>query len=184
MFLSSPEKTFHDRPNGLRKDVAEILEGLHPAFVRWPGGLCGRRYLVGEPFRMEEVSGRSCRTVGRIQYLGYRCSYGFGYYEMLQFCEDIDAKAMFVCNVGLGCQYRMGDASPESKIAYYLDDCMDAIEYAIGDVTTEWGAKRAEQGHPEPFPLQYVEIGNENWGDEYDKRFDIFYTAIKAKYPS
>ncbi|MFR5757558.1 MAG: hypothetical protein ACLUE2_03385 [Bacteroides cellulosilyticus] len=64
-----------------------------------------------------------------------------------------------------------GDASPESKIAYYLDDCMDAIEYAIGDVTTEWGAKRAEQGHPEPFPLQYVEIGNENWGDEYDKRF-------------
>lgn len=132
---------------------------------------------------MEEVSGRSCARSGEYSTWGYRCSYGFGYHEMLQFCEDIDAKAMFVCNVGLGCQYRMGDASPESKIAYYLDDCMDAIEYAIGDVTTEWGAKRAEQGHPEPFPLQYVEIGNENWGDEYDKRFDIFYTAIKAKYP-
>ena len=68
---------------------------------------------------------------------------------------------MFVCNVGLGCQFRMGDACPDDKISYYLDDCMDAIEYALGDVTTEWGKRRAADGHAEPFPLQYVEIGNE-----------------------
>ena len=178
-----PEKTFHDRPNGLRKDVAEILEGLHPAFVRWPGGCVVEGISLENRFEWKKSLGDPAARSGEYSTWGYRCSYGFGYHEMLQFCEDIDAKAMFVCNVGLGCQYRMGDASPESKIAYYLDDCMDAIEYAIGDVTTEWGAKRAEQGHPEPFPLQYVEIGNENWGDEYDKRFDIFYTAIKAKYP-
>ena len=134
-------------------------------------------------FEWKKTLGDPAERSGEYSTWGYRCSYGFGYYELLQFCEDIGAKAMFVCNVGLGCQYRMGDASPENKIAYYLDDCMDAIEYAIGDVTTEWGAKRAEQGHPAPFPLQYVEIGNENWGDEYDKRFDIFYTAIKEKYP-
>ena len=178
-----PEKTFRDRPNGLRKDVAEILEGLHPAFVRWPGGCVVEGISLENRFEWKKSLGDPAARSGEYSTWGYRCSYGFGYHEMLQFCEDIDAKAMFVCNVGLGCQYRMGDASPESKIDYYLDDCMDAIEYAIGDVTTEWGAKRAEQGHPEPFPLQYVEIGNENWGDEYDKRFDIFYTAIKAKYP-
>lgn len=102
---------------------------------------------------------------------------------MLQFCEDIGAKAMYVCNVGLGCQFRMGDACPEDEIAFYMDDCMDAIEYALGDETTEWGARRAADGHPAPFPLQYVEIGNENWGPEYDRRFDMFYKAIKEKYP-
>lgn len=90
---------------------------------------------------------------------------------------------MYVCNVGLGCQFRMGDACSEDKIDFYLNDCLDAIEYALGDKTTEWGARRTADGHPKPFPLQYVEIGNENWGDEYDKRFDIFYKTIKEKYP-
>ena len=178
-----PEKTFRNRPNGLRNDVAEMLAGLQPAFVRWPGGCVVEGISLENRFEWKKTLGDPAARSGEYSTWGYRCSYGFGYYEILQFCEDIGAKAMFVCNVGLGCQYRMGDASPENKIAYYLDDCMDAIEYAIGDVTTEWGAKRAEQGHPAPFPLQYVEIGNENWGDEYDKRFDIFYTAIKEKYP-
>lgn len=178
-----PEKTFRDRPNGLRNDVAEMLNGLHPAFVRWPGGCVVEGISLENRFEWKKTLGDPAARPGEYSTWGYRCSYGFGYHEMLQFCEDINADAMFVCNVGLGCQYRMGDASPESKIAYYLDDCMDAIEYALGDVTTEWGAKRAAQGHPQAFPLKYVEIGNENWGDEYDKRFDIFYKAIKAKYP-
>lgn len=178
-----PEKTFRNRPNGLRNDVAEMLAGLQPAFVRWPGGCVVEGISLENRFEWKKTLGDPAARSGEYSTWGYRCSYGFGYYEMLQFCEDIGAKAMFVCNVGLGCQYRMGDASPENKIVYYLDDCMDAIEYAIGDVTTEWGSKRAEQGHPAPFPLQYVEIGNENWGAEYDKRFDIFYTAIKEKYP-
>lgn len=132
---------------------------------------------------MEKTLGDPAARPGEYSTWGYRCSYGFGYYEMLQFCEDIGAKAMFVCNVGLGCQFRMGDACPEDKISYYLDDCMDAIEYALGDVTTEWGKRRTADGHAEPFPLQYVEIGNENWGPEYDRRFDLFYKAIKEKYP-
>lgn len=178
-----PEKTFRDRPNGLRNDVAEMLNGLHPAFVRWPGGCVVEGISLENRFEWKKTLGDPASRSGEYSTWGYRCSYGFGYHEMLQFCEDINADAMFVCNVGLGCQYRMGDASPESKIAYYLDDCMDAIEYALGDATTEWGAKRAAQGHPQAFPLKYVEIGNENWGDEYDKRFDIFYQAIKEKYP-
>lgn len=178
-----PENTFRNHPNGLRNDVAEMLAGLQPTFVRWPGGCVVEGISLENRFEWKKTLGDPAARPGEYSTWGYRCSYGFGYYEMLQFCEDIQAKAMFVCNVGLGCQYRMGDASPESRIAYYLDDCMDAIEYAIGDVKTEWGAKRAEQGHPEPFPLQYVEIGNENFGAEYDKRFDIFYKAIKEKYP-
>lgn len=178
-----PENTFHNHSNGLRNDVAEMLAGLQPAFVRWPGGCVVEGISLENRFEWKKTLGDPAARSGEYSTWGYRCSYGFGYYEMLQFCEDINAKAMFVCNVGLGCQARMGDASPESKIAYYLDDCMDAIEYAIGDVNTEWGGKRAEQGHPAPFPLQYVEIGNENWGTEYDRRLDIFYKAIKEKYP-
>lgn len=178
-----PEKTFCNRPNGLRKDVAETLVGLKPAFVRWPGGCVVEGISLENRFEWKKTLGDPAARPGEYSTWGYRCSYGFGYYEMLQFCEDINAGAMFVCNVGLGCQARMGDASPENRIEYYLDDCMDAIEYALGDASTEWGTKRIEHGHPEAFPLKYVEIGNENWGDEYDKRFDIFYAAIKEKYP-
>ncbi len=178
-----PEKTFNNRPNGLRKDVADMLVGLQPAFVRWPGGCVVEGITLENRFEWKKTLGDPAARPGEYSTWGYRCSYGFGYYELLQFCEDIGADAMFVCNVGLGCQARMSDACPDDEIEYYVDDCMDAIEYAIGDVTTEWGALRAKAGHPEPFPLKYVEIGNENWGREYDKRFDIFYKAIKAKYP-
>jgi alpha-L-arabinofuranosidase len=178
-----PENTFNNHPNGLRKDVAGMIAGLKPAFVRWPGGCVVEGITLSNRFEWKKTLGDPAARSGEYSTWGYRCSYGFGYYELLQFCEDLNAGAMFVCNVGLGCQYRIGEASPESEIAYYLDDCLDAIEYALGDVSTEWGAKRAAAGHPAPFPLKYVEIGNENWGDEYDKRFDLFYSAIKEKYP-
>lgn len=178
-----PENTFNQRPNGLRTDVAEMIVGLKPAFVRWPGGCVVEGITLDNRFEWKKTLGDPASRSGEYSTWGYRCSYGFGYYEMLQFCEDINAEAMYVCNVGLGCQYRMADASLENQIQYYVDDCLDAIEYAIGDVDTKWGALRAEHGHPTKFPLKYVEIGNENWGDEYDKRFDIFYKAVKAKYP-
>ena len=178
-----PKNTFNNRSNGLRKDVAEILAGLRPSFVRWPGGCVVEGITLDNRFEWKKTLGDPAGRSGEYSTWGYRCSYGFGYYEMLQFCEDIGAEAMYVCNVGLGCQFRMADASSQDSIAYYLQDCMDAIEYAIGDASTTWGAKRAAAGHHEPFPLKYVEIGNENWGVEYDKRFDIFYKAIKEKYP-
>ncbi|KAA6337793.1 Extracellular exo-alpha-L-arabinofuranosidase [termite gut metagenome] len=178
-----PEKTFNNRLNGLRKDVAGMIADLNPAFVRWPGGCVVEGISLGNRFEWKETLGDPAARSGQYSLWGYRCSYGFGYYELLQFCEDLNAKAMFVCNVGISCQARTSEASPADQIEYYLDDCLDAIEYALGDVTTEWGTIRAAAGHPAPFPLQYVEIGNENWGDEYDKRFDLFYSAIKEKYP-
>lgn len=178
-----PEKTFTNRPNGLRRDVAEMIVGLKPAFFRWPGGCVVEGITLDNRFEWKKTLGDPAARPGEYSTWGYRCSYGFGYYEMLQFCEDIGAKAMYVCNAGLGCQFRMGDACPNHEIDFYIDDCLDAIEYALGDETTEWGARRAADGHPEPFPLQYVEIGNENWGPEYDHRFDLFYKTIKEKYP-
>jgi alpha-L-arabinofuranosidase len=178
-----PEKTFHNRENGLRNDVAQMLAGLKPGFIRWPGGCVVEGITTHNRFEWKKTLGDHAERSGEYSLWGYRNTYGFGYYELLQFCEDIGADAMFVGSVGIGCQYRMGDACSAEKIEYYLDDCLDAIEYALGDINTEWGAKRAAAGHPKPFPLRYVEIGNENWGDEYDKRFDIFYKAIKARYP-
>jgi alpha-L-arabinofuranosidase len=178
-----PEKTFNNRPNGLRPDVAGFLQDLRPAFVRWPGGCVVEGISLDNRFEWKKTLGDPARRPGIYDTWGYRCSYGFGYHEFLQFCEDIKAGGMFVCNVGIGCQYRMGDICSDREIAFYVDDALDAIEYALGDLTSEWGAKRAAAGHPNPFPLKYVEIGNENWGTVYNARFDIFYKAIKEKYP-
>lgn len=182
-YVSLFPPTFNARYNGMREDVAKYLADLKPAFFRWPGGCVVEGISLPNRFDWKKTLGDPAARPGEYSTWGYRCSYGMGYHEVLQYCEDIGAKMMFVCNVGLGCQFRMGDACPEDEIETYLDDCMDAIEYAIGGVDTEWGALRAKQGHMHPFPLKYVEIGNENWGAEYDRRFDIFYKAIKEKYP-
>jgi alpha-N-arabinofuranosidase len=178
-----PENTFKNRPNGLRKDVAEFLAGLHPAFIRWPGGCIVEGISLINRVEWKKTLGDPAARPGQYDTWGYRNSYGFGYHEFLQYCEDIGARSMYVCNVGLGCQYRVGDACSDRDVQYYINDALDAVEYAIGDRSTTWGAKRAEAGHPEPFPLQYVEIGNENWGRLYNQRFNLFYKAIKDKYP-
>ena len=182
-YVSLFPPTFNDRYNGMREDVAHYLADLKPAFFRWPGGCVVEGISLHNRFDWKKTLGDPAARPGEYSTWGYRCSYGMGYHEVLQYCEDIGAKMMFVCNVGLGCQYRMGDACSEEEIDSYLDDCMDAIEYALGGVDTEWGVLRAKQGHVLPFPLQYVEIGNENWGAEYDRRFDLFYKTIKEKYP-
>jgi alpha-L-arabinofuranosidase len=177
------EHTFKDRPNGMRPDVAEMLVGLHPGFIRWPGGCVVEGITLGNRFEWKKTLGDPMARSGQYSTWGYRSTYGYGYFEHLQFCEDIGAKAMFVCNVGLGCQARVGDACKTGDVQYYIDDVLDAIEYALGDPSTEWGAKRAAAGHPAPFPLQFIEIGNENNGPVYNERFDLFYKAIKSKYP-
>jgi alpha-L-arabinofuranosidase len=178
-----PESTYKNRPNGLRRDVAEFLEAMHPAFIRWPGGCIVEGISLINRVEWKKTLGDPADRPGQYDTWGYHNSYGFGYHEYLQFCEDIGAKAMFVCNVGLGCQYRVGDACSEGEVQYYINDVLDAIEYATGDKSTSWGAKRVAAGHPDPFPLQYIEIGNENWGPVYNKRCDMFYKAIKARYP-
>lgn len=178
-----PEDTFHGRENGLRKDIAETLDGLHPAFVRWPGGCIVEGITLSDRVKWKETIGDPAQRPGVYDTWGYRATMGFGYHEFLEFCEDLGADGMYVCNVGLGCQGRVGDACPDSEVDYFVQDALDAIDYALGDGTTKWSAMRVAAGHPEPFPLKYVEIGNENWGPLYEKRYSIFYNAIKARYP-
>ena len=178
-----PQETFRNRENGLRRDVAETLEALHPAFIRWPGGGIVEGITLSNRVKWKETIGDPVKRPGQYNLWGYRSTYGFGYHEFLQFCEDIGADAMFVCNAGLGGQAAVGDACPEEELDLFIADALDAIDYALGDGTTDWSRRRVENGHPGPFPLKYVEIGNENWGPVYEKRHDKFYKAIKAKYP-
>ena len=178
-----PFETFRNRANGLRKDIAETLEAMRPAFVRWPGGCVVEGITLSNRIKWKETIGDPVTRPGVYDTWGYRTTMGFGYHEFLQFCEDIGAGGMLVCNVGLGCQGRVGDACKEDEVDSFIEDVLDAIDYALGDGTTEWSRKRVENGHPAPFPLKYVEIGNENWGPVYEKRYDKFYKAIKEKYP-
>ena len=133
--------------------------------------------------KWKETIGDIVKRPGEYNLWGYRSTYGFGYHEFLQFCEDIDADGMFVCNAGMSCLFRNGDYwEEENRIDNLIQDALDAIEYALGDTTTVYGKRRAENGHAAPFPLKYVEVGNENVGLRYVKNYNRFYKAIKEKY--
>jgi alpha-L-arabinofuranosidase len=174
-----PKKTFKARPNGLREDLATMLEDLEPSFVRFPGGC----WVEGDNL---ELSYRWKQTVGdvadrRYQYniWQYWSTNGLGFHEYLQLCEDLAAEPLFVINVGMSHH----GIVPMSGMREWVQDALDAIEYANGPADSRWGSKRAMNGHPAPFNLRYMEIGNENGGPEYAERYALFHDAIKAKYP-
>jgi alpha-L-arabinofuranosidase len=180
--------TFKNRENGMRPDLANMLWQMHPKFMRFPGGC----FVEGQEspdnaFRWE-------RTIGPIEQReghwnvnwGYRTTDGLGYHEYLQLAEDLGAKPLYVVNVGLW----HGGMTPYDSIQSWIDECLNAIEYANGPVTSKYGALRAKNGHPEPFGLEYLEVGNENnqpdprqQSDHYYERYEQFYKAIRAKYP-
>ena len=179
-----PEDTYKGHKNGLRNDVATMLADLKPNFIRWPGGCIVEGLTMENRVKWKETIGDIVERPGEYNLWGYRSTYGFGYHEFLQFCEDINAYGMFVCNAGMSCLFRNGDFySQPSQINELIQEALDAIEYAIGDSTTFWGKKRAENGHPKAFPLRYVEVGNENIGMRYAENYKLFYSAIKKKYP-
>ena len=188
--------TYKGRENGCRIDLAELLEALHPKFMRFPGGC----YVEGQTTPRNSLHNRFewKNTIGPIEQRpghlsvnwGYNITDGFGYHEMLQLSEDLGAEPLFVVNVGLG----HGWLQPYDQLEEYIQEALDAIEYANGDAkTTKWGALRAKNGHPEPFGLRLLEVGNENanfyfdsnrdQSDHYFERYIQFYKAIKAKYP-
>lgn len=183
--------TFKDRPNGMRPDLAQMLADMHPRFLRFPGGC----FVEGQG--SPDNAFRWKRTIGPIEEReghenvnwGYRTSDGIGFHEYLQLSEDIGAKPLYVVNVGIW----HGGCDPYDQIDKWIEECLDAIEYANGDKSTKYGRMRAKNGHPEPFGLEYIEIGNENYNyhmennsdqsDHYPERYIQFYNAIKAKYP-
>lgn len=178
-----PKETFRNRTNGLRKDLAEYLEALKPAFVRWPGGCFVEGINIESAPNWKTSIGPIEKRPGTFSVWAYWSSDGFGYHEYLQFCEDIGAKALYVFNAGVSCEFRSGTFIPDEELQPVIDDVLDAIEYAVGPATSKWGKVRAANGHPKPFPLEYVEVGNEQHGPFYARRFNRFYDAIKKKYP-
>ncbi|MGV3614712.1 MAG: alpha-L-arabinofuranosidase C-terminal domain-containing protein [Fimbriimonas sp.] len=178
-----PAKTWKNRPNGLRPDLAQMIVDLKPAFVRWPGGCVVEGISVDNRPRWEQTIGPvEARTQQFIPW-GYWNSNGFGYHEFLQFCEDLNAEPLYVFNVGVSCAFRSGTYLPDSELPALIQNTLDAIEYAVGPVTSKWGALRAKNGHPKPFRMNTVEIGNEQQGARYGARVKLFTQAIKAKYP-
>ncbi len=173
--------TYKNRENGLRIELAKYLEDLKPDFVRYPGG-CYVQGLSWEsaPDWRKMVCPPEERP-GMWGYWKYRSTDGFGYHEFLEFCEDINADAMYVSFAGM--TVHPDNNWPIEEIDTIIQQTIDAIEYALGPTDSKWGSVRAKMGHPKPFPLKYVEIGNEHpvavYGDYYVK----FREAIKAKYP-
>ncbi len=179
--------TYKNRPNGCRKDLAEKLADLQPKFMRFPGGC----FVEG---MSRETAYEWKRTIGPVEERpghmnanwGYLCTDGMGYHEYLQLAEDLGAEPLYVVNVGIW----HGGNQPYNQLDEYIQNALDAIEYANGDATTPWGRKRIENGHKKPFNLRLIEVGNENYqanpneqSDHYAERYAQFYKAIKAKYP-
>ena len=175
--------SFKDRKNGLRIDLMEMMAEMRPKFLRFPGG----NYLEGNNFAnrfdWKQTIGHPDERPGHQSPWGYRSSDGLGLLEFLQWAEDIGGEPV----VGVFAGYVLnGDHLDGEFVKPFIQDALDEIEYIMGDATTKWGAVRARDGHPEPFPLHYVEIGNEDFFDRsgsYPNRFKMFYEAIKARYP-
>ena len=178
-----PQETFRGHKNGLRPDVAEYIASLKPAFMRWPGGCIVEGLTMENRVDWKKTIGAPELRHGEYNTWGYHSTWGFGYHEFLQYCEDIGAKPMFVCNAGMSCDGRNGDFYDEEGVQRLIQDALDAIEYATGDVSTPWGAERARNGHPEPFTLPFIEIGNENHSRMYAGNYDKFYRRIREAYP-
>jgi alpha-L-arabinofuranosidase len=178
-----PADTFMDRPAGLRKDIAEKIAAVHPGFIRFPGGCIVEGANLNNRIKWFNTIGDVSARPGHWDLWGYHTTDGVGFQEYLQFAEDLHADAMYVFPVGMSCQFRKCQYVPLDSIKPYIREVMNALEYAMGPVSSRWGAVRAKNGHPAPFHIKYVEIGNENYGPLYQQRYGYFYDAIHAKYP-
>ena len=176
-----PEDTYMG--HGLRKDLVEMLKNLHPKFMRFPGGCVVEGLSKETAMRFSDTIGPVWQRPSHQLMWHYRTTNGLGFHEYLQLCEDLNMEPMYVCNCGMSCQARNGEVFNMEETNNLVQDALNALEYALGAVDTEFGAMRAAAGHPEPFAMKYVEIGNENFGPEYNKRYEIFYKALKEAYP-
>ena len=193
-----PVNTFKNRQNGLRRDVAQALADVKPGLLRFPGGCIVEGTDLETRYQWKNTIGpvenrplnqnRWEHTFDYRYYPDYYQSYGLGFFEFFQFSEDIGAEPLPVLNVGMACQFQNWDKEcahvPMDQLDPYIQDCLDLIEFANGDVNTTWGKKRAEMGHPEPFNMKYIGVGNEQWDTLYYKRLTPFVKAIRAKYPN
>ena len=193
-----PKHTFKDRDNGMRRGLAQALYDLHPGVFRFPGGCIVEGSSLEQRYQWKNSIGpvenrplngnRWLSTFNYRLFPDYYQSYGLGFYEYFLLSEDIGAEPLPVLNVGMACQYQNWNNPkahvPVDSLQPYIQDCLDLIEFANGDVNTTWGKKRAEMGHPAPFNLKFLAVGNEQWDNLYYERLRPFVKAIKAKYPN
>ncbi len=181
-----PQDTFMGRKGGLRKDIAEALKEMKPKFMRFPGGCLTHDGSLNDQDRNSMY--RWKRTLGKVEERpswrnnwGYNQTLGLGYYEYFCFSEDIGAEPLPV--VPGGFNPHKGEGVPVDELGPWIEETLDLIEFANGDVDTKMGAIRAEMGHPKPFNLKYIGVGNEEIGDGFFERYPYFHNAIREKYP-
>lgn len=187
-----PQDTY--KGHGLRKDLMEALEAMHPSFLRFPGGCAVEGRTMDEAWNWKDTIGDVSERKEMINIWDgdgtYKMTYGLGFYEYFQMCEDLGMEPVPILNCGIACQVRSGSAEDEAhlvpmdKLQPYIDDALDLIAFANGtDENNEWTKKRIEMGHPEPFNMKYIGIGNEQYGEIYFERYAEFAKQIHEKYP-
>lgn len=185
-----PQKTFRGHKNGLRNDLAQTVANLHPKFMRFPGGCVAHGDGIGNIYRWKNTIGPLESRTPMRNLWGYHQTLGLGYFEYFQFCEDMGSEPVPVLAAGVPCQNSAtGGAGqqfgiPMEQMDQYVQDILDLIEYANGSITTVWGKKRAEAGHPKPFNLKYIGIGNEDLiSDVFEERYTMIVNTLHNKYP-
>jgi alpha-L-arabinofuranosidase len=188
-----PEKTWKNRPHGLRNDLAQKLSDLKPAFLRFPGGCIveGRtlesRYqwktTIGDRTERKLIVNRWNSEFAHRLTPDYFQTFGLGFFEYFQLAEDIGAEPLPILNCGMACQFNSGELVPLDQLGPYIQDALDLIEFANGPIASPWGAKRAALGHPEPFGMKLLGVGNEQWGPQYFERYEVFAKALKEQHP-
>ena len=188
-----PEHTWKNRPGGLRADLVQKLADLKPGFLRFPGGCIveGRdlnnRYQwkksIGDIDKRTNIINRWNVEFAHRPAPDYYQTFGLGFMEYFMTAEDIGASPLPILNCGMACEFNTSEMVPLDQLDPYLQDALDLIEFANGDASTKWGKLRTDLGHPAPFNLKMIGVGNEQWGPQYIDRWKIFTKAIKGKYP-
>jgi len=188
-----PGDTWKNRPKGLRADMVQMLADMKPGFIRFPGGcivegrdLANRfqwKKTLGPIENRELIINRWNTEFNHRLTPDYYQSFGLGFFEYFQLAEDIGAAPLPILNCGMACQFNTAELAPMEELQPYIQDALDLVEFANGPATSTWGKVRADMGHPEPFHLTMIGVGNENWGPQYIERARAFAAALKAKHP-
>ena len=180
-----PQDTFKGRKNGMRKDLGQALADLNPKFLRFPGGCIAHGWGLENTYRWKDTVGDVAQRKPNWNLWGYHQTYGLGYFEYMLLCEDIGATPLPVVPLGVSCGFRPPfEFASIDDLHVWIDDALDLIEFANGPVDSEWGKLRAEMGHPEPFNLEYISLGNEEHDTpEVRERFPYFVAAIRERHP-
>jgi alpha-L-arabinofuranosidase len=188
-----PEDTWKKRPGGMRADMIQLLADMKPGFMRFPGGCIVEGFDLAQRYQWKKTIGpieerqliinRWNNEFAHRPTPDYFQTFGLGFFEYFQLAEDIGASPLPILNCGMACQFNSAELLPLDQIDSYVQDAVDLIEFANGDANSQWGKVRAGMGHPDPFNLKMLGIGNENWGPQYIERLQVFQKAIKEKYP-